>query len=214
MNILSVDTTTGICSVAIISPGKEPIEIIEETASKQAEMLVPMIEQVLADASLEYKDIDLLVSTIGPGSFTGLRIGIAAIKGISIATKIPAVGVNTLETMAWQGRSHKNITAVLNAMRGQVYTQSFRHIDNVFQKTSEPELIQVEDLSNHQSPITNNYVVCTNCANLIKHNAEVIDVVPKASTAGELALHKKNTGDKLLGLEPLYIRKPDAKLPG
>lgn len=92
MKLLALDTTLGACSAAVAcgSPGTPDITgIYERRERAHAEAIVPMIERALGDASLSYRDLDAIAVTTGPGSFTGVRVGIATARGLALATDLP-----------------------------------------------------------------------------------------------------------------------------
>ena len=127
-NILCIETSIGKCSVALQHNGIE--DYIETKQSfMQSELLFVLIQELLKKNSLEYKDFDIFACTLGPGSFTGIRIGIAAVRGIKkILPDIQLLGVSTLEVMASDLQFpvvEEKILAVLNASGGDLYAQEF-----------------------------------------------------------------------------------------
>jgi len=127
-NILCIETSIGKCSVALSHDGLEDyVEASEKFV--QSEQLFPLIEKILQKHGLTYKDLDLIACTLGPGSFTGLRIGIAAVKGIKKALpNIRLIGVSTLEAMVLGLQLpvvEQKILAALNAYGGELYAQKF-----------------------------------------------------------------------------------------
>ncbi len=126
---LALDCATACCSVALLSDGVIAAAQVATMARGHAEALMPMVEMVLSDAGAAYCDLDLLAVTVGPGAFTGLRIGLAAARGIALAAKLPIVGVTTLEALAYQGAASEPATttvmAVLDTKRGDFYAQIF-----------------------------------------------------------------------------------------
>jgi len=130
MKILGVDTSTPSGSVSIMEDGR----LIDSLSSPESESfsrsLLSTIEKLLLSNSVSLEDIDALGVAIGPGSFTGIRIGIASLKGISHAVEIPLHGVSTLTAMVYRQRQVSQNTAhtlspLLDAGRGEVYTATF-----------------------------------------------------------------------------------------
>jgi tRNA threonylcarbamoyladenosine biosynthesis protein TsaB len=112
--ILAIETATDVCGVALIH--REKVVGHRSVAEKNvhAEKLLPMVEEVLRDASLSVKNVDAVAVSIGPGSFTGLRIGLSTAKGLAIALRIPIVAVSTLDALAYElYRSDEKGTAVI-----------------------------------------------------------------------------------------------------
>ncbi|SLN19515.1 tRNA (adenosine(37)-N6)-threonylcarbamoyltransferase complex dimerization subunit type 1 TsaB [Oceanibacterium hippocampi] len=129
MKILALDTALGACSVAIVEDGRVLAHRTRLGARGQAEALMPMVEAVRADAGLAFAALDRLAVTVGPGSFTGLRIGLAAARGLALATGLPLVGVTTLRAIERAARADRNdprpLVVALDARRGEIYLQSF-----------------------------------------------------------------------------------------
>ena len=125
--ILSIETSTSICSVAIHAQGDllALAEIKEPGA--HAEKLLLLVDEVFKKAGLNFTDLDAVAVSQGPGSYTGLRIGVSTAKGIAYALDIPLMGINTLQAMAasQQVSPGDYVVAVLDARRNEVYTQSF-----------------------------------------------------------------------------------------
>jgi len=124
--ILSLATVTEMCSVAVCSEGRVLANNQSLLGAKHAEKLLPMIAKVMKQAGVQFADLDRIAVAKGPGSFTGIRIGIAAARGLALAASKPLSGVNSLEAMAHGIYSNgRSILAVLDARRGQVYVQTF-----------------------------------------------------------------------------------------
>ena len=101
MKILSVDTSATAASVALSEEGKLIGETFINTSLTHSQTLIPMVEQLLNNTKTEISDIGAIAVNAGPGSFTGVRIGVAAVKGLAFANDIPCVSVSTLESMAY-----------------------------------------------------------------------------------------------------------------
>ena len=100
MNILVFDTASPMCSSAIFADGAVVAKNHKLITHQHAEILIPMIEQTLSDAKMDYIDLNLIGTTTGPGSFTGIRIGLATARGLSLACNIPLIGVTNFEVLA------------------------------------------------------------------------------------------------------------------
>ena len=132
MKILALDSTAVAASVALCEDEKLLAEYSIENGNTHSETLLPMIESALHFFALKPDDIDLFAASAGPGSFTGVRIGAATVKGLAFDTQKPCVGVSTLEALA-ENLSIVNglVCPVMNARRKQVYTALFRMKDGV-----------------------------------------------------------------------------------
>jgi tRNA threonylcarbamoyladenosine biosynthesis protein TsaB len=124
LNILALDTCVDACSVAIWSDGQALASIREPMARGHQERLATMAAEALAAAKLRPAQLDRIAATIGPGSFTGLRVGLAFAKGLALALDRPLIGVGTLEALA-APEAPAFVAACLDARRGRVYLQVF-----------------------------------------------------------------------------------------
>lgn len=125
--ILSIETSTSICSVAIHEQG-ELIALAEiKEPGAHAEKLLLLVDELFEKAGLSFGDLDAVAVSQGPGSYTGLRIGVSTAKGIAYALEIPLIGINTLQAMAASQPVAPGdyVVAVLDARRKEVYTQTF-----------------------------------------------------------------------------------------
>lgn len=129
MILLALDTATESCSAAVSHNGEALARRFERLRRGQAERLVPMIEEVMAEARADYRALDGIAATVGPGSFTGVRVGLAAARGLALAAGVPLIGVSTLEAVAAAvpaaERHGRTVLAALDALRGRLYTQRF-----------------------------------------------------------------------------------------
>jgi tRNA threonylcarbamoyladenosine biosynthesis protein TsaB len=128
MNLLAFDTSNNACGVALIKNDEYMGQILLEESNQQAESLFRLIDQILKKYALTYADLNAIATTIGPGSFTGIRIGIAAAKGLRLATKLPVLGLTTLEVIAYKIKNRaasEHIIPVITSHKGTLYTQIF-----------------------------------------------------------------------------------------
>jgi tRNA threonylcarbamoyladenosine biosynthesis protein TsaB len=137
MNVLAIDTATAACSAALWRGGEVRARRHRLMERGHAEALMPMVAEVMAEARLDYTAIDLVATTVGPGTFTGIRVGLAAARGLALACGVPAVGVTTLEALAHgldcgldrgldrHAAGDGAVVAALDARRGEIYVQAF-----------------------------------------------------------------------------------------
>ena len=129
MLILAFDTSVAACSVALCRDGAVVARAREIMDRGQAEALMPMIEQVMEAGHASYRDLDRIAVTIGPGSFTGVRVGLATARGLGLASAKPVVGVLTTEVLAFavpaQERAGRMVLAAIDTKRGDLYVQRF-----------------------------------------------------------------------------------------
>lgn len=130
MLILAFDTAGNGCSVCLWQDGSVLAGRADTMARGQAEALVPMIEAVMAEAGADYAALDRIAVTVGPGSFTGLRVGVATARGLGVALMKPVWGVTTTEAFAHavpaEKRTVGTVLAAIDARRDDVYLQAFR----------------------------------------------------------------------------------------
>lgn len=218
MKILCVDASTNVASCAVISEEKLISESIVNYKLTHSKTLMPKIQDVMDDAGLGYKDLDALAVTIGPGSFTGLRIGLATVKGIAHAAKLPVIPVSTLEALAYN-LSYANgiLCPILDARRQQVYTGLFRvngtgNVERLREDAAlgADELLEI--LDQYDEPI---YLLGDGCASygdtLINGSPDRQVVSPAfrlgmAASLGEAALRHPDDATDFHEVAPVYLR--------
>ena len=127
MYVLGIDTSTMTGGVALLRDDELVGESVLNIRTTHSERLLPALEGLLGQGGLDVKQLGLLSVVTGPGSFTGLRIGVATAKGLSYALGIPTVGVTTLEAYGWQFRFFPGVVlALVDARRENVFWQAFR----------------------------------------------------------------------------------------
>lgn len=146
--ILTFDTTTEVCSVALQHDARI-FSRCSDTPNSHAKVVLPLVQEVLDEAGLELKAVDGLGVTIGPGSFTGIRIGVSIAQGLSFGSSLPVVTVTTLELLAHQSVAVANgcgsdiILVALDARMGEVYWQLFQINGNDLSELSPPAISDV-----------------------------------------------------------------------
>jgi len=131
MKVLGIDTSSNAASIAIMDDTKLIAEYTINTKKTHSQKLMPMIKEMFNECDMKIDDIDLIGVCVGPGSFTGLRIGMATAKAISHVKNIPIVGVNSLESLAYNMSLSKcNIYPIIDAQRNQVYTSKYKWENN------------------------------------------------------------------------------------
>ncbi len=126
MNILAVDTSGGVCTAAVLKDAVILSEIYTNGRRTHSETLGVMMDQCLKFAELSARDIDLFACAVGPGSFTGLRIGTGFVKGLAHVSSRPAIGVNTLDALARNAAGYDAlICPIIDARREEVYTATY-----------------------------------------------------------------------------------------
>ncbi len=148
MLILAFESSAKAASVALLRDGSLVSQYSQCSGLTHSRTLLPMAEDLLKNAELKLSDIDLFAVAHGPGSFTGIRIGVSTVKGLAWACDKPCVGVSTLESMAWHGLSAGGlICPVMDARRSQVYTALFEIRDGRPRRLTEDKPISLEELA-------------------------------------------------------------------
>lgn len=161
MKILAIDSSAISAGCAIVENGGVIAESFVRVGLTHSETLLPMVSNTLANAKLTADDIDCFAVSSGPGSFTGIRIGVAAVKGMAYTNDTPCVGVSTLEAIAWNCIGLDGIIcAVMDARRQQVYNALFRFDGQNPVRVCEDRAVSIEELTNElQSESSNIWLV-------------------------------------------------------
>lgn len=223
MILLAFDTAQGALSAAIMDGEGVLASSFEPRTRGHAEALMPLLETMLAEAALGFADLDALAVTVGPGTFTGLRVGLAAARGLALARSLPLVGVTTLEAVAEPAGAEADEIAIalFDARRDEVYMQAFAP---TLAPLTPPLLVGLDEAVAHL-PEGRAVLVGTG-AELLAPRLEAAGrpfrlspakPQPDAQAVGRIALARiaaQGLGAFRVAPEPLYIRAPDAKLPG
>jgi tRNA threonylcarbamoyladenosine biosynthesis protein TsaB len=203
---LVIDTCLGACQVGLFDGGRMIAGASEAMERGHQERLAPMAAQVMARAGAAFAELDLVVATIGPGSFTGLRVGLAFARGVSLASGAPLAGIGTLTALA---AGVEGVAAgVIDARRGHLYVQAFED----GRALTEPDILPLAEAAARLRG------VCRGCLALIGPGAALLaEAIPDASVdprpAPELAALGRlvETARPAADLRPLYLRPPDAR---
>lgn len=223
MRILAVDTTTTSCSVAIVDQTSLLSEFTIDREETHSKHLMDMIKAVMRMAGLNFSDLDGFAVTRGPGSFTGLRIGISTIKGLVVASEKPVVGISSLETLAFQvSYSRDLICPILDARKGEVYFSRYRFLNGHLKKQTKERVAPpdkaVDDLNESCLFVGNGALLYKEM--ILEKMGEFASFAPmiqntiRASTIAYLSMAKfeNNDTDEIEKILPYYIRKSDAEL--
>ena len=148
MLILAFESSAKAASAALVRDGRLVSQYSQCSGLTHSRTLLPMAEDMLKNAELSLEDVDLIAVAHGPGSFTGVRIGVSTVKGLAWGTGKPCVGVSTLEAMAWHGLAAGGVICpVMDARRGQVYNALFEIRDGRPCRLREDRPIALEELA-------------------------------------------------------------------
>lgn len=224
MKILAIDTSTEIESVALLSEEELIGEYTFSCEVSHANRLMNTIELILKDSKLTMKDIDGLALSLGPGSFTGLRIGVSTVKGLALAAKKPVVGISTLDALALNlPFAKKLICPIIDATKGEVYTALYKMDGGrVPTRLTEDFMISLEALLGmiSQPVIFTGAGIKTYSKLIHKKLGGLVQFPPghlatvRASSVGQLGYLKLKQGviEDLNSLSPIYIRPSEAEI--
>ena len=220
--ILALDTSSAACSVALWCRGGVVRCLRRDMERGHAEALMPMVDDVLGGAGQVAADLDLVAVTVGPGAFTGLRIGLAAARGLALAAALPCFGATTTETVAHavpeQERSSAILMVALRSRTADIYAQIF---SPDLEPLSDPRALQACDAAGLVAaggPV----VVAGTASDLVLPGlaGAGLDVtvsgasgLPDAAVLAAIAAGRWRPGDKTPPPSPLYLKPPAATAP-
>lgn len=143
LNLLAIDASTEACSVALVFQGKV-YSRYEFSPQSHSLLLLPMVDEVLNEAGVKLNQLDGLIYGRGPGSFTGVRIGIGVAQGLAFAAELPTIGVSTLQTMAqqaWENHKQDNVIAAIDARMAETYCGIFALDSNGVMQPQKDEVV-------------------------------------------------------------------------
>lgn len=217
MKILAIDTSSKICSVAILEDNEVIDELNLDDGKTHSENLMPLIDEILRKNNLKLNQIQMLACCVGPGSFTGIRIGVATIKPIAEVLKIKIASITSLETLARNVENEETIVSLIDARNNQVYAGIF---DKNYNKKEESIADDINVAIDKIKKYTN--VICVGDASILHHdlleekmpNMKFADVnYQSAKNVGKLGYKKYLENDLLTADEiiPIYLRKSQAE---
>ncbi len=207
MRILVVDTCLAVCQVAVFDDGHALSTISEPMVRGHQERLAPMARKAMDTAQTSFAALDRIAVTVGPGSFTGLRVGLAFAKGLALALGRPCVGVGTLTGLAASAGQRRRRAAIIDAGRGGVYLQIFEGAnaltapDNLPIETAAARLVEVGAVDLLIGPQ----------AERLAGSLPQMDTIEIAA-ATPAAISALAAVAPLVPPRPLYLRAPDARV--
>ena len=230
MKILAIDTSSKNCSVAIVEANKNQFNIINlknnDDERTHSQKLMPMIQQIFNESSLKLDDINLIACCVGPGSFTGIRIGVSTAKAFTDAKNIPVVGITSLESLAYNISNNGYIIPIIDAKNNNAYSALYLH-DNKYTLNNENIADNIDIiLDKFVSKINNNikdiYFIgdgATLYKNLLEEKFSDFNIhFSSDNTQSSISLAKCAYDKYLLGIygdsnfiSPIYLRKSQAE---
>lgn len=216
MKLLALDTAANLCSVAVldVESGVMLAEISDDIGKGHAERLMGIIEQTLRSAGVALGEIGRIAVSIGPGSFTGVRVGVSTARGFSLALQCPAVGITTLEALAFDAAKQypgRPVHSIIDARREEVYAQSFKGDGTA---ASEPTVTNLPEILELLSTSGQFPVLSGSGAGLVNERLEKPLEIAAAGATGTIEAFARigaarvETGE---APKPLYLRGLDVK---
>jgi len=224
MLILGIESATALVGCAV--GGHEGVLAAAHSSRERrhAETLAPQIDFVRRQARIELSEISVVAVDIGPGLYTGLRVGIATAMSAAYALNVPMIGVSSLDLLAFPVRfSHKLIVTAIDARRGELFTASYRQVPGGVQRMNDYRVVKPEDLVNEIQAAGEEVLLVGDGAHRYKdlfQQTKGVEIVhkglshPRADSLVELA-HARALREEFVqtsDIEPLYLRKPDAEI--
>lgn len=213
MKLLAIDCSASLCAACVYDAvtGQLLGRHVLDLGKGHAEHLLAVIDKALAEAAISYADIDAIAVSTGPGSFTGIRVGVSTVRGLALALKIPAIGVTTLEALAAEAASafpDRAVLAVLDGGRGEIHAALFGMDGKILHG---PAIARPEDAATMARD--NTAVLAGTAAEAVAAAAGgAFDFGPLAATA-DIATYARLAALKGPGEKPrpVYLRDADAK---
>lgn len=215
--IILIETSTALCSTALAIDGRTVCYKESETPRAQAALTAPFVKEMLDSQGLAVKDCDAVCVSAGPGSFTGLRVGVSTAKGLCFAAGIPLVSVGTLETLAFQAIADgllpdgcKYIIPMIDARRMEVYTAVFSASGERLTEI-EPRIIDPESFADElgQGPVLFIGDGAGKCSDVLAHpGASFVQTCPRADAMLAPATREFEAGhfQDTAYFEPFYLK--------
>jgi tRNA threonylcarbamoyl adenosine modification protein YeaZ len=213
MIILAIDTASTLCAACILDAeaGKELGRSVNDIGKGHAEHLMAVVEAAMRQASAAYPNLGAIAVSVGPGSFTGVRVGVSAARGFALALKIPAIGVTTLEAIAAEARERFGAVRVMSALdagRGEINAAVYDELGMLVYGPSVTALSDAADLARKYAPV----LAGSAAAAIAAEASGGFDTGSSLATA-DISFYAKLAARKGAGEKPrpIYLREADAK---
>ena len=225
MPILAIETATLVSSVALATADTLLAEITLQTKKTHSELLMPHIDKILAMAEVSKADLKAVAVSVGPGSFTGLRIGLATAKSLAYALKVPLIGVPTLAVLAYGCFVPGAILApMLDAQKGNVYQAIYEWSSGELKELMPPTVVYIDEALNNLAEYNTPVILMGEAAVLQREKIQQVGnnlvlaaphlIIQRAGSVATLGyqLLKQGIQHDVMTLEPLYIRRSEAEV--
>ena len=235
MKILSIDTSSKVCGVSVLDNKNLICNLDTVTENSHSVSLMPLIDSALKKANLELKDIELIVCDVGPGSFTGIRIGIATVKGFCDSLNIPCIGISSLEALAYPilySESNENnidsssvnlVCSILDCKNENCYFALYQKDNNLIEPQAESLESALSILDSYCQDNFDNFTITFVGDGSVNFKEKILKAFSNAKFAnttdnelnsyslGLAGILAYNNGSKSENILPLYLKKPLAQ---
>lgn len=220
MKILSITTSSPICGVAILENNIPIKEITLNNGLTHSETLMPIIRQILAETKLTLNDIDLLACDIGPGSFTGIRIGISTIKAFADSLAIKCIGINSLEALSYNTKDCGIICSMIDAKKNNIYSEILENDNETHIIRRNPSFDNLDDFLSELKELQLDYPITFIGDGITNYKEKILSYLPHSNFVSCNDLSATNVGTAgfyyaknniFSPLQPLYLRKSEAE---
>jgi tRNA threonylcarbamoyl adenosine modification protein YeaZ len=214
MKLLAIDTAANLCAACVFDADTgELARAVRDIGKGHAEILMDVIGEALAAADIAFAGLGALAVSIGPGSFTGVRVGVSVARGLALALKIPAAGVSTLEALAFEAREltgDKPVLTVIDGGRDGIYAAVYDSFGKIAYAPLVAQLDKIAELAVDGVTVLAGSAARRVAERIPSRSFLFGPQLPTAdiATYARVALERGFTGDKP---RPLYLRAPDAK---
>ncbi len=209
MLILALDTSTSAGSVAILEDFDILGEIFLQLKTTHSERVLTTIDILLKYLDIDISQIDLFVASVGPGSFTGIRIGVSIIKGFVSVSNKPAVGISSLDALAMEFKGKSNFISFIEGRRDEVFLAEYRRNSNIIERVGDYKVFEKSEIKNSKECIgsfkNEFFSSFAKKGTLFAHNFGILGFHKYTQVENSEILSSNN-------LIPLYLKKSDAEI--
>lgn len=223
MKILSIDTASDICGVSILDDNNLICNLDNNTGRTHSENLMPMIDSAFSKTNLSLNNINLIVCDKGPGSFTGIRIGVATVKAFNDILSIPCIGISSLESLAYNVKQDLQendfVCSIIDCKNNNCYYAFYQLSNNQIKEIVEPKADNIEVFKTLSSNFQNKNITFVGDGSLI-YKDYLTSIFENCNFSNKNELNSYSLGlaglekfknNKLCDVLPLYLRKPQAQ---
>ena len=220
MKILSITTSSPVCGVAVLNNNEVIYEITLNNGLTHSETLMPLISQVLRKANLALNEIDLLAVDIGPGSFTGIRIGVSTVKAFADSLQIPTIGITSLEALSIHAKLNNVVCSLIDAKKGNCYNEIFEFTSKQSIVRRKASFDNIDNFLLELKSINPENDITFIGDGAINYKDKILEALPNSKFIKNNELSPEDIGlyayiystiDVFPNIEPFYLRKTSAE---